>query len=55
MRRGGATTLAEHGSLAAYIIQKFGRWSSDMWMEIYQELTERSAQLLSAAFRPSAG
>ena len=37
LRRGGATSLLASG-VAPHVIQRFGRWASDMWVETYAEL-----------------
>ena len=47
LRRGGTTTLASEGMINEYIIRHFGRWSSKMWEQVYQELTLESITLIS--------
>ena len=47
IRRGGTTTLASEGNINEYIIRHFGRWSSSMWEQVYQELTLESITIIS--------
>jgi integrase len=50
LRRGGATTLAQQGSIPGYLVQKHGRWSTDTWVHIYQAITNSNADALAHAF-----
>ena len=50
MRRGGATTLAQTGTIPGHMVQKHGRWATDTWLHIYQTLTDKSAAVLGRAF-----
>jgi hypothetical protein len=47
MRRGGVSTLTQKGKVPGYVIGKHGRWSSDTWATIYQELTPSTAKMLA--------
>jgi integrase len=47
LRRGGATSLLASG-VPPHVIQRFGRWASDMWVDTYAEL-EFDQQLALAA------
>ena len=47
LRIGGTTSLASGGRVPGHLIKKFGRWRSDLWEQIYKELTDESYELLA--------
>ncbi len=53
LRRGGATALCQQAHIQGYVIQNFGRWGTDTWIQIYQRLTKVSAVILAEALRPT--
>ena len=46
------TTLAQHGDIPSYMIKAFGRWKSDIWDSVYQQLTPYAKATLGDAMVP---
>jgi hypothetical protein len=51
LRRGGATSLLASG-VEAHVVQRFGRWASDMWVETYAELQFDKQLALASCLEP---
>ena len=49
LRRGGATSLFNHG-IPPMFIREFGRWSQDMWVTVYAELSFDQQLALTQAY-----